>query len=98
MMERKRCESASWGRRFVLLCVVILSATVVFAGSHKVSRSLSGLTSSTAQRECHPVQPLGGILPSGSPMSSSANQHCDAPMTGGNTVDGNSMGRTNGMN
>jgi len=82
MMELKQCQSASWGRRLVLLCVVILSASVVFAGSHKMSKSLKGLSSLTTHQACHTVRPLRGILPSGSPTSSRANQACDAAMAG----------------
>ena len=41
-MNRKRCNSAAWGRPFLTLCVVILSASLAFAKSSKMAKDLEG--------------------------------------------------------
>ena len=41
-MGRKQCHSAMWGRIFLAVSAVILSASLAFAGSPKVSKDLEG--------------------------------------------------------
>ena len=41
-MRNNRCDSASWGRTFLTLCTVILSASLAFAGSPKMAKDLEG--------------------------------------------------------
>ncbi len=41
-MKRKQCHSAVRGRGFLMLCAVILSASLAFAGSPKISKDLQG--------------------------------------------------------
>jgi len=86
MMKRQQCQSASWGRRLGLLCVAILSATVVFAGSHQMALGLK-IFPSSSPRACSAVLPLGGILPSGTRRSSPVSKTCDALRTSNSTAD-----------
>jgi len=41
-MNRKQCEGAAWGKRFLMLCTVILSASLAFAGPRKMAKDLEG--------------------------------------------------------
>ena len=41
-MKRNQCQTAAWGKRFLMLCAVILSASLAFAGSPKMSKDLEG--------------------------------------------------------
>ena len=41
-MKRNQCQSAAWGTRFLMLCTVILTASLAFAGSPKMSKDLEG--------------------------------------------------------
>jgi hypothetical protein len=41
-MKRNQCQSAAWGKRFLMLCTVILSASLAFAGSRKMAKDLEG--------------------------------------------------------
>jgi len=41
-MKRNQCQTAAWGKRFLMLCTVILSASLAFAGSPKMSKDLEG--------------------------------------------------------
>jgi len=41
-MRNNRCDSASWGRTFLTLCTVILSASLAFGGSPKMAKDLEG--------------------------------------------------------
>jgi serine protease AprX len=45
-MKRKPCRSAAWGKRFLMLCTVILTAGLAFAGSRKMSKDLEGKNAS----------------------------------------------------
>lgn len=45
-MTRKQCHSAAWGKRFLMLSAVILSAGFAFAGSPKMSKDLEGRNTS----------------------------------------------------
>jgi len=45
-MKRKHLQSAAWGKRFLMLCTVILSASLAFAGSPKMSKDLEGSNAS----------------------------------------------------
>ena len=45
-MERQTCWGAAWGRSCFTLCAVILTASLAFAGSPKMSKELEGKDSS----------------------------------------------------
>jgi serine protease AprX len=45
-MKRSRCQRAAWGKRFLVLCTLILSASLAFAGSRKMSKDLEGKNAS----------------------------------------------------
>jgi serine protease AprX len=45
-MKRNQGQSAAWGKRFLLLCTVILSASLAFAGSRKMAKDLEGKNAS----------------------------------------------------
>ena len=45
-MERNQCQSATWGKRFLMLCAVILSASLAFAGPRKMAKDLGGKNAS----------------------------------------------------
>jgi serine protease AprX len=45
-MKRNQCKSAMWGRTFLTVCALILSASLAFAGTHKMSKDLEGKKSS----------------------------------------------------
>ena len=45
-MTYKQCRSAAWGRKFLMLCAVMLSTSLAFAGSPKMSKDLEGKNAS----------------------------------------------------
>ena len=45
-MIRRQCESAAWKKRSLMVCAVILSASLAFAGSPKLSKDLEGKNAS----------------------------------------------------
>jgi hypothetical protein len=42
MMRRKQGDSANWGSKLLMVCTLILSASLAFAGSPKMSKDLDG--------------------------------------------------------
>jgi serine protease AprX len=46
MMRRKQSDSANWGSKLLTVCTLILSASLAFAGSTKMSKDLAGKKSS----------------------------------------------------
>jgi len=73
-MTRKQCQSAAWGKRLLMMCAVILSSSLVFAGSPKMSKDLEGKNPSDlvdvivqfkqapSQMHFSKVQGRGGLL------------------------------------
>ena len=42
MFERKRCGSAAWGGRILVLCAVVLTANLGYSATSKISKDLQG--------------------------------------------------------